>query len=133
MSMGLIKEFKEFALKGNMLDMAVGVIVGAAFGKVVASLVSDVINPPLGLLIGGIDFRGLEIVLRTAEGAIPAVTLKYGAFIQSLIEFLIQAFAIFMVIKGINTFRKQAEAAPPKPSAQEVLLTEIRDVLKSKK
>ncbi len=138
--MGLIKEFKEFAVKGNIVDMAVGVIVGVAFGKVVSSLVSDIINPPLGMLIGGIDFRGLEVVLRDAShaangAAIAAVSVKIGAFIQVLIEFLIQAFAIFLVIKAINTFNKKVESATPppsKPSAQEVLLTEIRDILRSR-
>jgi large conductance mechanosensitive channel len=135
--MGLIKEFREFAVRGNVIDMAVGVIIGAAFGKIVTSLVTDVINPPLGLVIGGIDFRGLEIVLRGAQEGVAAITLRYGVFIQTMIEFVIQAFVIFLVIKAINTLRKRLEepaptAAAPKLSTQEVLLTEIRDLLKSK-
>ncbi|MCK9254748.1 MAG: large-conductance mechanosensitive channel protein MscL [Bacteroidales bacterium] len=134
----MLKEFKEFALKGNLIDMAIGIIIGAAFGKVVASLVADVIMPPLGLLIGGVNFTDLSIVLKSAVGEDPAVTLNYGAFVQVAIDFLIIAFAIFMVIKGINSFKKKEEAAPepeptPEPTSEEILLTEIRDLLKDKK
>jgi large conductance mechanosensitive channel len=133
--MGFIKEFKEFAIKGNMLDMAVGIIVGAAFGKIVSSLVSDVVMPPFGVLLGGIDFTGLAITLKPAAGTTPAVMLNYGKFIQSLVDFTIIAFAIFMAIKAINTMKRKEEAAPsvpPKPSNEEVLLGEIRDLLKKK-
>jgi large conductance mechanosensitive channel len=134
--MGLIKEFKEFAVKGNAIDMAVGIIIGAAFGKIVSSIVEDVIMPPLGLLIGGVDFSDLAITLKEAVGDAPAVILRYGKFIQTVVDFLIIAFAIFMVIKAINSFkRKQEEApeAPPEPTKEEVLLTEIRDLLKEGK
>lgn len=131
--MSLMKEFKEFAMRGNVIDLAVGVIIGAAFGKIVSSLVADVIMPPLGLLIGGIDFSNLSVLLK--EGATPEanVFLRYGKFIQTIVDFLIVAWAIFMAIKGINTLqRKKAEApaAPAAPPADVVLLTEIRDLLK---
>lgn len=131
--MGMIKEFKEFAVKGNMVDMAVGIIIGAAFGKIVTSLVTDVIMPPLGVILGGIDFTGLTITLKQAAGTAPAVTLNYGKFIQALVDFTIIAFAIFMAIKAINTLKRKEEAAPsapPKPTNEEVLLGEIRDLLK---
>lgn len=131
--MGMIKEFKEFAVKGNMVDMAVGIIIGAAFGKIVSSLVSDVIMPPLGVILGGIDFTGLSIMLKQAAGTAPAVTLNYGKFIQALVDFTIIAFAMFIAIKAINKLKRTEEAAPtspPKPSNEEVLLTEIRDLLK---
>ncbi len=134
--MSFIKEFKEFAVKGNMIDMAVGIIIGAAFGKIVSSLVADVIMPPLGIIIGGVDFTDLALVLKEASGAIPAVTVKYGIFIQTVVDFTIIAFAIFLVIKGINTLKKKevpAPAAAPEPSAEERLLTEIRDLLKERK
>jgi large conductance mechanosensitive channel len=133
--MGMIKEFKEFAAKGNMLDMAVGIIVGAAFGKVITSLVSDLIMPPIGLIIGGVDFKSLKLMLKQAVGDTAAVTLNYGVFIQTIVDFLIVAFAIFLLIKGVNAMRKREEAAPaapPAPSNQEVLLGEIRDLLKSR-
>jgi large conductance mechanosensitive channel len=134
--MSFVKEFKEFAIKGNMIDMAVGIIIGAAFGKIVSSFVSDVIMPPLGILIGGVDFTDLALVLKEANGAIPAVTVKYGVFIQTVVDFTIIAFAIFLVIKALNTLKKKQEAAPPaapEPSAEERLLTEIRDLLKERK
>ena len=134
--MSFISEFKAFAVRGNMVDMAVGIIIGAAFGKIVSSLVGDVIMPPLGLLIGGMDFSDLAIVLKDAVGEAPAVVLRYGAFIQTVVDFVIIAFAIFMAIKAINHLkRKEAEApsAPPAPSKEELLLTEIRDLLKEQK
>lgn len=127
-----LKEFKEFAMRGNMIDMAVGIIIGGAFGKIVSSLVADVIMPPLGLLIGGVDFTDLAITLKQAVGDSPAVVLSYGKFIQTILDFTIIAMAIFMLIKGMNTMkRKHAEAqtTPPAPSVEEKLLTEIRDIL----
>jgi large conductance mechanosensitive channel len=133
--MGMMKEFKEFAVKGNVIDMAVGIIIGAAFGKIVSSFVADVIMPPIGLLVGGIDFSNLAITLKEATGDIPAVVIGYGKFIQTAVDFTIIAFAIFIAIKGINSLkRKEEEApqAPPEPSTQEVLLTEIRDLLKNR-
>ncbi len=133
--MGLLKEFKEFAVRGNVVDMAVGIVIGAAFGKIVSSFVADVLMPPIGLLIGGVDFTGLSLTLKEAAGKSPAVVLHYGKFIQSVVDFTIIAFAIFMVIKAMNTLQKKKEEAPaepPKPSNEEVLLTEIRDILKQK-
>lgn len=134
--MSIIKEFKEFAVKGNVVDLAVGVIIGAAFGKIVTSLVADIIMPPLGLLLGGIDFKDKLIELKPAVGKTPAVNLNYGLFINNIIDFLIVAFAIFMVIKGINAMKRKEEVAPtvapPPPSKEEVLLTEIRDLLAKK-
>lgn len=132
--MSLLSEFKAFAVKGNMIDMAVGIIIGAAFGKIVSSLVGDVIMPPLGVLIGGVDFTDLAITLKAAEGDLPAVVLAYGKFIQSIIDFVIIAFAIFMGIKVINRLKREEEAAPAAPSAptkDQELLTEIRDLLKA--
>lgn len=133
--MSMMKEFKDFAMKGNVADMAVGIIVGAAFGKIVSSFVADVVTPPLGLVLGGVDFSGLSVTLKEAQEGVEAVTLNYGIFLQSLFDFLIVAFAIFMVIRGMNSMRKKEEEAPeepPKPSNEEVLLGEIRDLLKSK-
>jgi large conductance mechanosensitive channel len=133
--MSIIKEFKEFAMKGNVVDMAVGIIIGAAFGKIVSSFVGDVIMPPLGMLIGGVDFSDLAIVLKEASGDVAAVTLNYGKFIQTVFDFTIVAFAIFIAIKAMNSLKKKEEekpAAPPAPSTEEVLLTEIRDLLKQK-
>ena len=144
--MGMIKEFKEFAMRGNVVDMAVGVIIGGAFGKIVTSLVNDVIMPPIGVLLGGVDFKDLKDAIVDAEGAVtsPEVTLNYGSFIQTIIDFLIVALAIFFLIKAINKLsnlkkKKEEEAAPapapapaPEPSAEEKLLTEIRDLLKNK-
>ncbi|MGH8481473.1 MAG: large-conductance mechanosensitive channel protein MscL [Nevskiaceae bacterium] len=132
--MGMLQEFKAFAVRGNVVDMAVGIIIGAAFGKIVSSVVADVVTPPLGLLIGGMDFSDLAITLRAATEAAPAVTLGYGKFIQALFDFTIVAFAIFLLVKGVNHLkRKEAEApsAPPTPSREEQLLGEIRDLLKA--
>ncbi|ASM37393.1 large-conductance mechanosensitive channel protein MscL [Campylobacter sputorum] len=131
--MSFIKEFKEFAMKGNVVDMAVGVVIGAAFGKIVSSLVSDVIMPVMGILTGGVNFSHMNIVLKEAVGTAPAVTLNYGSFIQTIIDFLIIAFAIFIAIKAMNKIRKQGEKkenAQPAPKEDIVLLTEIRDLLK---
>ena len=143
--MKIVKEFKEFAMKGNVMDMAIGIIIGAAFGKIVASLVADVIMPPIGLLVGGVNFTDIVIPLRdavtdAATGAVikEAVILKLGTFLQTLFDFIVIAFAIFMMIKGMNRLnRKKEEPAPapeepPAPTKEEILLTEIRDVLKSK-
>jgi len=138
--MGMLKEFKDFAMRGNVVDMAVGIVIGGAFGKIVASFVADVIMPPLGLLIGGVDFTQLKITLKDAvvdsAGAVAteAVSINYGSFVQTAVDFVIIAFAIFMVIKGMNSMKKKEEAAPPPPppgpTKEEVLLTEIRDLLK---
>lgn len=131
--MGLLKEFKEFAVKGNVVDMAVGIIIGAAFGKIVSSVVADVVMPPIGLLIGGVDFSDLVITLKAAEGASPAVVISIGKFIQAVVDFTIVAFAIFMLIKVLNRLRPKEPAAPPGPTKEEVLLTEIRDLLRERK
>ncbi len=131
--MKIISEFKAFAMKGNVIDMAVGIIIGAAFGKIVSSLVSDIIMPPLGLVIGGVDFKDLQFVMKEAVDGNPAVSLTYGNFLQVTFDFLIVAFAIFMVIKAMNSAKKKEEAAPSAPAApskEEILLTEIRDLLK---
>jgi large conductance mechanosensitive channel len=129
----MIKEFKEFAVKGNVVDMAVGIIIGGAFGKIITSLVGDVIMPPIGVAMGGVDFSNLSIIVQEAIDKKPAVVISYGKFLQTVIDFLIIAFAIFMAVKGMNSLkRKEAEApaAPAPPSNQEVLLGEIRDLLK---
>ncbi len=131
--MKLIDEFKAFALRGNVVDMAVGIIIGAAFGKIVSSVVNDIIMPPIGLLLGGVNFTDLKLVMKAATELEPAVTWNYGNFIQVTIDFLIIAIAVFMLIKGMNALKKKEEevpAAPPKPSTEETLLTEIRDLLK---
>ena len=128
----MLKEFKEFAVKGNVVDMAVGIIIGAAFGKIVSSVVADIIMPPIGLVLGGVDFSNLAIVLKAAADQAPAVTLNYGKFIQTVIDFTIIAFAIFLLVKGINSLKRKQEEAPAAPPKQEVLLTEIRDLLKKK-
>jgi|SRR5690554_4689086 len=133
--MSMVQEFKKFAMRGNVVDMAVGIIIGAAFGKIVSSFVSDVIMPPLGLLLGGVDFKDLAIVLKEAVGDAPAVVIAYGQFIQTIVDFLIIAFAIFMAIKVMNSLKAKEEEvpeAPPAPTNEEVLLTEIRDILKEK-
>ena len=133
--MGMVKEFKEFAMKGNMMDMAVGIIIGAAFGKIVSSVVADVLMPPLGLLLGGVNFASLKLTLKEAVGDTAAITLNYGAFLQTVVDFVIVAFAIFLMIRGINSTRKRQEeapAAPAPPPNQEVLLSEIRDLLKNR-
>ena len=126
--MSFLKEFREFAMRGNVVDMAVGVIIGGAFGKIVSSLVGDVVMPVLGILTGGVDFKDLKITLAEAVGETPAVTLNYGAFVQNVFDFIIIAFAIFMMIKGINKVKKPVEVV--KGPSQEELLAEIRDLLK---
>ena len=132
--MKIVDEFKAFAMKGNVVDMAVGIIIGAAFGKIVSSIVNDIIMPPLGLLIGGVNFTDLKFVMKAAVDNKPAVTLNYGNFLQVVFDFLIVAFAVFMVIKAMNAAKKRQEAAapaaPPAPTKDQVLLTEIRDLLK---
>ena len=128
--MSMMQEFKEFSMKGNVVDMAVGVIIGGAFGKIVSSLVTDVIMPPIGVLIGGVDFSKLAITVQQATANAPAVIISYGKFIQTIVDFTIIATVIFMVIKGINSMKKKAEAAAPVTPPQEVLLREIRDLLK---
>ncbi len=144
--MKLIKEFKEFAMKGNVLDLAVAVVIGGAFGKIVTSVVNDIIMPPIGLLLGNSDFSNLKIILAKGADAVMSgdtiispevaeVSIRYGAFINTVIDFLIVAFSIFMVIKAFNTLKKKEEEKPapaPEPSKEEVLLTEIRDILKEK-
>ena len=139
--MGMIQEFKAFAMRGNVVDMAVGIVIGGAFGKIVSSLVSNVIMPPIGVITGGVDFKNLEIVLKgatvdAAGNPVPAVALGYGVFINTVIDFVIIAFAIFMVVKLMNfAKKKQAEpvAAPPPPTKEQILLGEIRDILKAEK
>lgn len=130
--MSILKEFKEFAVKGNVVDLAVGIIIGAAFGKIVTSVVADVIMPPIGLLIGGVDFSDLVITLKAAEGASPAVVISIGKFLQTIIDFTIIAFAIFLLIKVINKVKAKEPAVTVTPP-QELLLTEIRDLLRDKK
>ncbi len=136
--MSMLQEFKTFAMKGNVVDMAVGIIIGGAFGKIVTSVVNDVIMPPIGLLVGGVNFTDLTIVLKQAVGETPEVAIKYGNFIQVVFDFLIVAMAIFMMIKFMNGLQKKKEeapappAAPPAPSKEELLLAEIRDLLKTK-
>lgn len=127
--MGMLSEFKEFAMRGNVVDMAVGVIIGAAFGKITTSMVNDVMMPPIGVLLGGVDFsnRAAEIVAATADK--PAVLLRYGVFINTVIDFAIVAFAIFLVVKLMNTLKKTEPPPPAEPTKQELLLTEIRDAL----
>ena len=145
-----LTEFKQFAVKGNAIDMAVGVIIGGAFGKIVTSIVNDIIMPPIGWLIGGVDFKDLKVVLKDAvpeqldeagnvvQKAVAEVTLNYGVFIQNVIDFIIIAFCVFMLVRFITNLNKKKEEpaappAPPAPSAEEKLLTEIRDLLKEKK
>jgi large conductance mechanosensitive channel len=136
--MSLIKEFKQFAMRGNVVDMAVGIIIGAAFGKIVSSVVNDIIMPPIGLLLGGVNFTDLKISIKPdsindAGEIVKGVTLNWGNFVQVIFDFMIIAFAIFMLIKGMNHMQKkeqEAPAAPPEPSKEESLLTEIRDLLK---
>ena len=133
--MGMMSEFKSFAMRGNVVDMAVGIVIGGAFGKIVSSFVNDVLMPPIGMLIGGVDFSDLSLVLKAATDEAEAVTLNYGMFIQTLLDFIIIAFAIFLVIKAMNKMKKKEEEAPaepPKPSAEVELLTEIRDSLKNR-
>jgi large conductance mechanosensitive channel len=131
----MMKEFKEFAMRGNVVDMAVGIIIGGAFGKIVSSFVADVIMPPIGLLLGNVTFTDLAVTLKEASGGAAAVTLRYGNFIQTVVDFLIVAFAIFMAIKAMNSLKKKQEeapAAPPPPSPEATILAEIRDMLKQR-
>ena len=131
----MLQEFRDFAMKGNVVDMAVGIIIGAAFGKIISSLVSDIIMPPIGLLMGGMDFSNLKFILKEAVGTTPATAISYGLFINVLINFVIVALAMFMLIKGMNAMKKKEEAAPsapPKPSNQELLLMDIRDALRKR-
>jgi large conductance mechanosensitive channel len=131
----MLKEFKEFAVKGNVIDMAVGIVIGAAFGKIVSSFVADVVMHPIGVLIGGVNFTSLAITLKEAVGEAPAVMVSYGKFFQTVIDFTIIALAIFMVVKAINSLKRKEAAAPAAPSAppaEEVLLREIRDLLKQR-
>ncbi len=139
--MKMIQEFKDFAMKGNVVDMAVGIIIGAAFGKIVSSIVADIIMPPIGMIMGGVNFTDLKFTIKAAQldaatqAMKPAVTINYGQFLQVTVDFIIVAFAIFMMIKVMNALKKKEEAAPafpPAPSKEEVLLTEIRDLLKKK-
>jgi len=131
--MSMMQEFKTFAIKGNAVDMAVGIIIGGAFGKIVSSFVSDIIMPPIGLLVGGVNFEDLSITLKESVGTTAAITLDYGKFVQTIVDFVIIAFSIFLVIKAMNSLKKKEEAAPtvpPPPSAEQQLLAEIRDLLK---
>lgn len=141
--MGVIKEFKEFAVKGNVLDMAIGIIIGGAFGKIVTSILNDILMPPLGLLIGGTDFTDLKVTIKdktidAAGNAVAEVTINYGNFVQTLVDFILVAIAVFMIIKVMNRIRAKLDAtpktpAPPaEPTKEEILLTEIRDILKNK-
>ena len=133
--MGMIKEFQDFAVKGNVVDMAVGIIIGGAFGTIVKSLVNDVIMPPIGLLLGGIDFSKIVIPLKAATEDAEAVTINIGTFINNVLAFVIVAWAVFMLVKGMNSLKKKAEEAPaepPAPPKSEVLLEEIRDALKAR-
>jgi large conductance mechanosensitive channel len=137
--MGFFKEFKEFAMRGNMIDLAIGIIIGGAFGKIVSSFVTDVIMPPIGLLLGNVDFSRLMIVLKpevaatAATAAVPAVAIRYGLFINTIIDFVIIALAIFIMIHQINKFKKKEEAKPAAPSEEVVLLRDIRDSLSKKR
>jgi large conductance mechanosensitive channel len=134
--LSILKEFREFAVKGNVVDMAVGVIVGGAFGKIITSLVNDIVMPPIGLAVGGVNFSALQIPLKDAVGTAPAVALKYGAFLQTIFDFLIVASAIFLAVRFINRLKREEKAAPAAPAAppettkEEVLLGEIRDALR---
>ena len=133
--MGMMSEFKDFAVKGNVIDMAVGIVIGGAFGKVVTSFVNDIIMPPIGMLIGGVDFSKLGLVLQEATADAEAVTLNWGSWVQTLVNFTIIAFSIFMVVKAMNSAKKKEEEkpeAPAEPSKEEILLTEIRDALRNK-
>ncbi|KGE15526.1 MULTISPECIES: large-conductance mechanosensitive channel protein MscL [Sphingobacterium] len=135
--MGFFKEFKEFAMRGSVVDLAVGVVIGGAFGKIVTSLVNDIIMPPIGVVTGGVDFSNLKYVLTAAneQAGVEEVAINYGTFVNVVIQFIIVAFCIFLVIKGLNSLKKKEEAAPAAPAApskEEVLLTEIRDILRNK-
>jgi large conductance mechanosensitive channel len=131
--MGMLKEFKEFAMRGNVVDLAVGVVIGGAFGKITGSLVNDVIMPPLGMILGKVDFKDLKVTLVEASEGVAGVSINYGAFINTIVDFTIVAFALFLVIKAMNRLKREEKAAPPAPAAPPadvVLLTEIRDLLK---
>ena len=133
--MGMVKEFKEFAMKGNVIDMAVGIVIGGAFGKIVSSFVGDVVMPAVGMLTGGVDFSKLSYTLKEASEGVEAVTIKYGVFVNTIIDFVIIAFAIFLVVRAMNAAKRKEEekqTAPVEPPAQEKLLGEIRDLLKQK-
>jgi large conductance mechanosensitive channel len=130
--MGIISEFREFAARGNVVDLAVGVIMGGAFGKIVTSLVSDIVMPPIGLAVGGVDFSALQVTLKAAEGKTPAVAIRYGNFLQTAFDFLLVAAAVFTLVQVINRLRRPPPApAVPEPTKQELLLAEIRDALKA--
>ena len=129
----MLKEFKQFVMRGNVIDLAVGIIIGGAFGKIVSSVVSDIIMPPIGVLLGGVDFSKLSITIKEASEGVEAVVIRYGVFINTIIDFLIIAFAIFILIKAVNSFKKKEEekpTAPPNPTDEVILLTQIRDLLK---
>jgi large conductance mechanosensitive channel len=128
-AVGMLQEFKDFAMRGNVVDMAVGVIIGAAFGKITTSLVNDVVMPPIGMLLGGVDFSDRAVTLKDAVGEAPAVMLKYGVFVNTVLDFMIVAFVIFLLVKGMNTLKKTEPPPPAAPTKQELLLTEIRDAL----
>ena len=133
--MGFVKEFKTFVMRGNVMDMAVGIIIGVAFGKIISSLVNDILLPPIGILVGGMDFSHLAVTMKAAAGSAPAVTLRYGVFINTVIDFLIMAGVIFMMVKAMNALKRKQEeppATPPPPSVEERLLRDIRDILRSK-
>ena len=132
--MGMVSEFKDFAMRGNVIDMAVGIVIGGAFGKIVSSFVADVLMPPIGLLLGNVDFSDLAITLKEATAEAGPVLLKYGTFINTVVDFIIIAFAIFLVVRGTNNLKRKEEAVPaePQPSREEVLLTEIRDALRAR-
>jgi large conductance mechanosensitive channel len=132
--MSMMTEFKSFALRGNVVDMAVGIVIGGAFGKIVSSFVADVLMPPIGLMLGGVDFSSLAVTLKAASDGVEAVTMRYGMFIQTVVDFVIIAFSIFLVVKAMNSMKQKEEAAPaapPAPSKEEVLLAEIRDAIRS--
>jgi len=127
-----LDEFKKFAMRGNVVDLAVGIVIGAAFGKIVSAFVDGVLMPPLGLLLGGVDFSDLAVTLKAAEGDAPAVLWKYGAFLQAIVDFVIIAFAIFLVVKAMNRLQRKTEELPAAPPPEVVLLTEIRDTLRQR-
>ena len=133
--MSVVKEFREFVMRGNVIDLAVGIIIGAAFGKIVTSFVNDVIMPPIGQLIGGVNFTNLKLTIGSPIAGKEPVTINYGAFIQTMVDFLIVAFAIFLLVKFVNQMKRKEEAAPaapPPPTKEEQLLTEIRDILRAR-
>lgn len=133
--MSMMQEFRTFAMRGNVVDLAVGIIIGGAFGKIISSFVNDVLMPPIGMLLGGVDFSTFALTLKEAAGDVPAVTVKYGMFINTVIDFVIVAFAIFMMIKALNAMKKKELEQPPAPAPppkEEILLTEIRDLLKKR-